>query len=64
MKWINIKDKLPENETGVLICGKSTVGSFYDLALFNEGEFIVDIDNPKRVKKITHWMQLPDPPTD
>lgn len=64
MKWISVKDKIPENRKDVLIClSDSTIiigqaiGHMWS-AYWQEG---FDKVNPKD-RKVTHWMELPEVP--
>lgn len=64
-KWISIKDKFPENDTGCLVfiqlknfeqgCGN------IDVARFDEGFYQY---KSKQVENITHWMPLPKKPKE
>lgn len=69
MKWLNVEDTLPELHKAVLISdGKEiTIGFFRQK---DSRELIWDkIDRGQYqicffLKKITHWMPLPEPPKD
>lgn len=64
MEWISVKDKLPEKGISVF-CYSLTDGYVVDsfrMMIGNEPEF-----NGTREywrTDITHWMPLPEPPTD
>ena len=63
MKWINVKDKLPEYK--LQIGGKKFVN-----VLMSDGEVVYDGDYTEDKffvmgiphNKITHWMYYPEPP--
>ena len=57
MKWISVKDQLPEDNVEVLKFKKDVYGynSFLIIGCFGE-----DWDN----KHTTHWMPLPDFPEE
>ena len=57
MKWISVKDRLPDVEMEVLVFDGYDIGTGYlkenyEWFLFSENLYI----------KITHWMPLPEPP--
>jgi hypothetical protein len=57
--WINVKDKLPEENTLCLI----TDGESPNIAAYNNGNFsepwlITDLN----FKIVTHWIEIPSPP--
>jgi hypothetical protein len=70
MKWINIKDQLPDDDREVLAYSKEygiTVGAYYDdRSLDGGGEWIPsycdDADEPRINGQVTHWMELPKYP--
>jgi hypothetical protein len=58
MKWISVKDRLPENENEYIVCGINVTTLNYI-----NGEWFSDVFNTVIDKKlITHWMPLPEPP--
>lgn len=61
-EWINIKDKMPKKFENVLAANKR--GKQYDIdkAWWNGSCF--DRSTKKPYKNVTHWMPLPNPPTD
>ena len=57
MDWISVKDKLPEMYVDVIVCRRgSAVESGRRI---NDGWWKVF---GVRVKDVTHWQPLPDPP--
>ncbi len=59
MKWISVKDRLPENNVEVLTYGKSDI----EIENFLNSVFYFHDDGcdfPDMT--ITHWMPLPKPP--
>ena len=65
MKWISVKDGLPESYESVLISGKfigdlktTTNEAYYDGRQWNS------IRNYSTLESVTHWMPLPEPPKD
>lgn len=68
MKWISVKDRLPEDDKYYLI----TDGNVSDIADFNiySKRFLILIDDREEQSfnglysnsVITHWMPLPNPP--
>ena len=70
MNWINVKDKLPECGTYVLVCCTMKVTSKIDyvnavtMAFVCEEEF-VDVELDEVITEgVTHWMPLPEPPKE
>ena len=59
MKWISVKDRLPENDDTVLT---------YTSLGYSFNHFLNITDNGKKKNiwngcaKVTHWMPLPEPP--
>lgn len=70
MKWISVKDKLPELESSILcICllndGDDYLGifrGFHQIASWNYGSFYSRCENI--TKEVTHWIPIPDLPKD
>lgn len=57
-EWISVKDRLPKNNEIVIICT--------DKNFIYAGELIGDtwfLDNDSWTATVTHWMPLPQPPT-
>ena len=69
MKWISVKDKLPENETMVFVVRQSKHEIATDYVYYEDGfQFaytcLVDgcgQDN-QEYNDVTHWMLIPKPP--
>lgn len=61
MKWINIKDKLPEVEKDVLVSVDYQDGSRVTEVgyLTQSGE--IHVFNCKELIEVLHWMPLPNP---
>lgn len=54
MEWIKCGEQMPEEGEDVLI---STPGKTVDVAMYLDGQF-------NGYPRVTHWMPLPEPPTD
>lgn len=66
MKWINVKDKLPNSDNYVLIClhGKFLRTSYYFEDSFGKWFSSTDgIWDKYYTDAVTHWMPLPEPPS-
>lgn len=70
MRWISVKDRLPEPGSYVLVFtdDRDTYTALYYVCGYeNHGHWMV-IDRPSRfykiAHKVTHWMPLPKPPED
>jgi len=69
MKWISVKERLPETQMNVLVVkenGKVFEMSYHapfdsDKRIFQWWAFGKYIDQHNQV---THWMPLPEPPTE
>lgn len=67
MKWISVKDKLPDNYSDCLVFNTS---GFMHVVYYNHPHFLykptmvglksIVAEGPRA---ITHWMPLPQPPT-
>ena len=61
VRWISVKDRLPDNCVEVLVydtdCG--IVIGWYDK---KDGIFVAEFMN--ELDAVTHWMPLPEPPKD
>ena len=62
MKWISVKERLPEVVQNVIVCN---TWNDMEIAWFNGVEFTVEFrDEDIPLKHTTHWMPLPEPPTE
>lgn len=64
-EWINVKDRLPENEKFVLVCNADDAEpqDLITISLFfNKKFFATEHDNNSIYEYVTHWMPLPEPP--
>jgi hypothetical protein len=76
MKWINVKDRLPEEDRPVMGCvadkysltGKVSLSIVYYYGIFNGWQALDDgvllgqaLDDGDSLD-VTHWMPLPEPP--
>jgi hypothetical protein len=61
MKWISVKDRLPEFETSVLaaVLDTKTLNYFQIVSRYWKSELWNGL---LRDQVVTHWMPLPDPP--
>lgn len=79
MKWISVKDRLPEaveQNSGeyhlnddILIYlenGKAIIGNYYSDQLMGTMEFVISSADffDDLHEEVTHWMPLPPPPKD
>ena len=58
--WINVKDRLPENDDDVLLATSGGIGLGYYNIYFDEWTDYTNDDN----NRVTHWMPLPEPPKE
>ena len=58
MKWISVKDRMPENDDEILISGNGYVWVGY----YREDSFWTDQNMP--IRNITHWMPIVGPEVD
>ena len=60
MKWISVKERLPERGTNVIVFDFVDVfgGAFYS----RDGSFY--LSDSCRLYNVTHWMPLPEPPEE
>lgn len=78
MKWISVKDRVPENEINFLGTDGETVFAAYwerdiegykvggwESCCYCGGSSAVSFSKSDyTTKKITHWMPLPEPPSE
>ena len=66
MKWISVKDRLPENYNLVLVKISSSISENYLLMRYHPSNKIWHYDNRFLMhdEEITHWMFLPEPPLE
>jgi hypothetical protein len=71
MKWIKVEDKLPNAEQLVIAypCAAPYKCDIYPLIYFRKEFHYIDSNGPYnatlyKAHGITHWMELPDPPTN
>ena len=66
MEWISVKDRLPDDETPILLkLEKEILKSNMHSGYYKEGKpFIVASVFAFDAPKITHWMPLPEPPKE
>lgn len=74
MKWISVKDRLPEikkhHESDIVICyteeGTYAFSSLLE-NMFGQTVFDCEREDPSGVRwteQVTHWMPLPEPPKE
>lgn len=72
-KWIRVEERLPEDNTEVLLwCkGRAGQGTAYAVGCVSHGEFwFLKIHSPEYLSfpvlayNVTHWMPLPEPPKE
>jgi hypothetical protein len=69
MKWINIEDKSPNNRDTVLVsCEHGVTMAEYTFINGNTSWWAVvcigTYEDSMQAKKVTHWMPLPEKPTE
>jgi hypothetical protein len=67
MEWIKIEDRLPNNDSEVLIFWRNADDSFIENGAYYESRYDQDgkrwhndLGHPN--PPVTHWMKLPKPP--
>jgi len=72
MEWINIKDRLPEENVDCLVYGCAECGTHDPtpcvregrLAIYSNGNSSFEFGEYNCSINATHWMPLPKPPSD
>ena len=68
MKWISVYDGLPENDDDkfiqCIVCRCTGLGKQVFHAMFNPKTGYFQQLSFERLGEITHWMELPKPPTE
>ena len=68
MEWISVKDILPEERTDVLVYvideNDNYIGDGCYSSHFWHGEFCDLRFGKYELYKVTHWMELPNPPNN
>ena len=65
MQWISVKDRLPEEDTRVLIVGKRggvQIARCIECGMHSSG--VLWVSDTRKYPKPTHWMPIPEPPTN
>ena len=63
--WISVKDKLPENDTDVIVCSE---GGYVATVRYNDGFNCTrnyttgEISKDYEFENVEYWMPLPEPP--
>ena len=62
MKWISVKDRLPEKDGRYLVC----YANLSDVveAIYNSSFGFIHKCTANTFQTATHWMPLPEPPKD
>lgn len=63
MKWISVKDELPDGYLPVLAINSKGVIRMAEYAFYEEEWWKVPSIKPAK-HPITHWMPLPEPPKE
>lgn len=60
--WVSVTDRLPENDVTVLVATRYDyiVASGWNGKFRASGEYDCDDD----IRGVTHWMEIPDVPTE
>ena len=59
-EWISVKDRLPDNDTYILVTTDGVTASAY---WHNDRFYAFTASGVATVGCVTHWMPLPQPPT-
>ena len=58
-EWISVKDRLPNVHQRVLVyCQSKTIEKHVTACMYMGGYF------SRKVRNVTHWMPLPEPPEE
>ena len=60
VKWISVKDCLPEYDHDVFVAFGDGIGSY--VAQYLDGKWILSGQRHETHNEITYWMLIPDPP--
>ena len=60
MEWISVKDRLPEEQDFYIVSGDDVIMAYWNEEYFGLTINGVDI----KVVGVTHWMPLPETPTN
>ena len=64
-KWIEIKNQEPKKHHTVLTYGKPQDGGVYiSICSYSDGIWRFWESDKENKHTVTHWMPLPDPPTE
>lgn len=64
MKWISVKDRMPEIGINILVyCYKGNLGNPFIFTCYWDGEYLVDQDDKcSTLETSDYWMPFPEPP--
>ena len=60
MKWISVRDRVPKDGEEVLVCTRSQNG----VRNIDKGYWRIDRFIHRGKREVTHWMPLPEFPTE
>ena len=65
VRWISVKDRLPEPDTKVLVYGRNEYGVYCITCHYSaHRKWLYHNRTTADGKTITHWMPLPEPPKE
>lgn len=62
-EWISVRDRLPDHACKVLVCARESSGYRHVTVSQFTGNYF-QMTGRRSYWKVTHWMELPEPPTE
>jgi len=63
-RWIKVSNRLPKEGTEVLVLADDIGECWFEVAVYDDRMGHFEKSDGRKVAPVTHWMPLPEPPSD